>query len=172
MGRLTFITGGARSGKSSFALELAKKNAARVAFVATCQPLDLEMRKRIRLHKASRPKPWKTYEEALELPGLVKRIGAKFDLIVIDCLTLLASNLFLSKAGPKEIETKVRGLCQTIKKIKARVIIISNEVGMGIVPDNALAREFRDIAGRLNQIVAAGADEVFVMFSGLPLKIK
>ena len=172
MGKITLILGGARSGKSKFALELAKKSYGRVAFIATCQPRDLEMRKRIVSHKKARPKHWKTFEEPLELPALVEKIGAKFNVIIIDCLTLLVSNLFLSGVKAKEIEKKAGCLCREIKKIKAGAIIISNEVGMGIVPDNALSREFRDIAGRVNQIVAAESDMVFAIFSGIPLKIK
>lgn len=172
MGKIIFISGGARSGKSNMAIELAKQNGRRAAFVATCQPLDKEMRRRIELHKKSRPGHWQTFEEPLELPALMKRIGAKFDVIIIDCLTLLVSNLFLSGIKAEGIEKNISRLCGAIKKIRASAIIISNEVGMGIVPDNALSREFRDIAGRVNQIVAEESDAVFAMFSGIPLKIK
>lgn len=105
MGKITFISGGARSGKSKLALELAKQNGGRTAFIATCQPRDLEMQKRIGLHKELRPKRWKTYEEPFELQGLVKKIGTKFDLIIIDCLTLLVSNLFLSGVNPVRDKT-------------------------------------------------------------------
>lgn len=169
---ITFILGGARSGKSSFALELAKAKNKKTAFIATCQPLDKEIERRIGRHKKSRPKQWRTYEEPLELLPLVKKIGRRFELIIIDCLTLLVSNLLLAKYSPRQIEEKISRLCAALKNAKAQTIIISNEVGMGIVPDNRLGREFRDIAGRVNQITAGEAQEVFLLFSGLPLKIK
>jgi len=172
MGKIIFITGGARSGKSNLALGSAKKLGRRVAFIATGEAHDAEMKKRIALHKKSRPRNWNTFEEPMELAGLVKKIGAKFDVLIIDCLTLLVSNLFLSGVKAQEIERMATVLCKEIKKTKADAVIISNEVGMGIVPDNALSREFRDIAGRVNQLVAAASDEAYAMFSGLSLKIK
>ena len=172
MGKITFISGGARSGKSRFALELAKTRGRKIAFIATAQALDTEMQRRIALHKKSRPGEWQTYEEPLNLLPLVKKIGIRFEVIIIDCLTLLVSNLLLAKTPPKQIENKISMICSALKKAKAEAIIISNEVGMGIVPDNMLSREFRDIAGRVNQLVAQNANEAVLLFSGLPLKVK
>ena len=172
MGRITFILGGAKSGKSSLALDLAKKSRKKVAFIATSQARDLEMEKRIAIHKRQRPRHWKTFEEPVRLPILLRKIGDKFELIIIDCLTLLVSNLLLKGSKEKGIEEAVKELCLRLKKIKAHAIIVSNEVGMGIVPENKLARQFRDIVGKVNQVMVEKSDEVFFMISGLPLKIK
>ena len=171
MKKITFILGGARSGKSTYALELARKYK-KVAFIATCEALDKEMAKRIRLHKESRPRHWDTFEEPKEIEATLKKLTNKYDCIVIDCLTLLVSNLFLSGLNKKTIEEKISKLIAALKKVNCRVMLVSNEVGMGIVPDNKMARDFRDVAGRANQIVAAEANEVFFMTAGLPLKIK
>ena len=172
MNKVTFILGGARSGKSQLAIKMAKKKGKRVAFIATSQALDKEMKKRINLHKKTRPTHWQTFEEPENIPLLLKKINKKFEVIIIDCLTLLVSNLLLKGLKEKDIERKTEEMSILLKKIRPDVIIVSNEVGLGIVPDNELARDFRDIAGRMNQIVAKRSDEAFFMFSGLPLKIK
>jgi adenosylcobinamide kinase/adenosylcobinamide-phosphate guanylyltransferase len=171
MKKITLILGGARSGKSSYALELARKYK-KVAFIATCQALDKEMAKRIKLHKESRPKDWDTFEEPKEVEAILKKLTNKYECIVIDCLTLLVSNLFLSGLNKKTIEDKISKLVAVLKRVNCRVIMVSNEVGLGIVPDNKMARDFRDVAGRVNQIIAAEADEVFFMAAGLSIKIK
>jgi adenosylcobinamide kinase/adenosylcobinamide-phosphate guanylyltransferase len=171
MVKITFILGGARSGKSTYALELAKKHK-NVAFIATCQGLDAEMKKRIKLHKESRPRHWETFEEAKDVALKLASIDDKFDCIVIDCLTLLVSNLLLAKDNHKTIEAKIDRMLEHLRKKKGQAIIVSNEVGLGVVPANKLARDFRDIAGKINQIVAREADEVFFMASGLPCRIK
>ena len=172
MGKITFILGGVRSGKSSFAAKLAGKNCGKIAFIATCQGLDSEMKKRIRLHKKSRPSNWHTFEEPKQLFGLLKKTANKFDCQIIDCLTLLVSNLLLDGAKEKDIGQQIRLICGLLKKSKGNAIIVSNEVGMSIVPENKLARDFRDIAGRMNQIVASQADEVFLVFCGISIKLK
>ena len=171
MKKITFILGGARSGKSTYALELARKYK-KVAFIATCEALDKEMAKRIRLHKESRPKYWDTFEEPKEIETTLKKLVNKYDCIVIDCLTLLVSNLFLCGLNKDAIEEKISKLISALKKINCRVILVSNEVGMGIVPDNKLARDFRDVAGWINQIVARESDDVIFMVSGIPWRIK
>lgn len=170
MSKIIFIIGGARSGKSRHALKLA--NGKKIAFIATCQPLDKEMKKRIALHKKARPLNWQTFEEFHDIPALLKKIGNKFDVILIDCLTLLITNLLLKKYNSGEIENEIKKILSVLKTIKAKSIIVSNELGLGIVPRNKLAREFRDIAGRVNQIAASGSDQVFFMIAGIPLKIK
>ncbi|MBM3246095.1 MAG: bifunctional adenosylcobinamide kinase/adenosylcobinamide-phosphate guanylyltransferase [Candidatus Omnitrophica bacterium] len=171
MGKITFIIGGGRSGKSSYALSLAKKYK-KVAFIATCAPGDSEMKKRIRLHQKSRPENWQTFEELRDIPAALKRIGPEFNLIIIDCLTLLVSNLFLEGLKEKNIADEIKKTLILLKKIKGHSIIVSNEVGLGIVPQHKLTRDFRDIAGRVNQIVAKEADKAFFMVSGLALKLK
>jgi adenosylcobinamide kinase/adenosylcobinamide-phosphate guanylyltransferase len=171
MNKITLIIGGARSGKSSYALRLAKKYK-KVAFIATCLGLDKEMRERIKLHKESRPKYWETFEEPKELAGLISKFNNGFDCILIDCLTLLVSNLILSGNSQQQILKKIEELLFILNKKKSRVILVSNEVGLGLVPVNKLGRDFRDVAGRVNQIVAKNADEVFLVVAGIPLKIK
>lgn len=172
MGKLTFILGGARSGKSAFALELAKKYRGKVAFIATGEPLDNEMKARIALHKKVRPQNWKTFEEPKDLAPLITKNGKKFDCTLIDCLTLLVSNLMLAGLSNEIIEKKAKEIISAIKRAPANTIIISNEVGLGIIPENKLARQFRDLAGKINQLMAKGADEVFFVVSGIAIKAK
>ena len=171
MGKIILILGGARSGKSTYALELAKKYK-KVAFIATCQGLDKEMRERIKLHKETRPKHWKTFEEPLELAKLLGRMNKGFDCILIDCLTLLVSNLILSGESQEQVLNKIKGILAALREIEAKIILVSNEVGLGIVPDNKLGRVFRDIAGKANQLIAKEAQEVYFAVSGIPMKIK
>jgi adenosylcobinamide kinase/adenosylcobinamide-phosphate guanylyltransferase len=171
MGKIIFILGGARSGKSTYALELAKKHKD-VAFIATGQGLDREMKERIKLHKKSRPRHWQTFEEAKDVALMLASMDNKFDCIVIDCLTLLVSNLLLAKVNHKTIEAKIDRMLEHLRKKKGKAIIVSNEVGLGVVPANKLGRDFRDIAGRVNQVVAKEADEVYFMVSGIASKIK
>jgi adenosylcobinamide kinase/adenosylcobinamide-phosphate guanylyltransferase len=171
MARIIFILGGARSGKSTYALELAKKYK-RVAFIATCQGRDLEMRQRILKHKNSRPKDWETFEEPEALADLLAKIGNSFDCIIIDCLTLLVSNLILAGEKEGKILNKFTEILRQLKKKKAAVIMVSNEVGLGIVPATKLGRDFRDIAGKINQAAGQSADRVIFMAAGLPMEIK
>ena len=172
MGKITFIIGGARSGKSSFAAGLAGSIGRKVAFIATCQPLDSEMKKRIDQHRKNRPKHWQTFVAWTDLAPVLKKIAGRFDCVLIDCLTLFVSNLLLSGRSEKAAVTQIKQALTTLKMQKAQAIIVSNEVGLGIVPENKLARDFRDTAGRINQIVAQSADNVVFMTAGLPLKLK
>jgi len=172
VGKITFILGGARSGKSSYALKIAKDAGGKVAFIATAQAKDAEMKKRIALHKNSRPRGWKTFEEAREPSLILKNIGAKFNVIIIDCLTLMVSNLILSGHKDTVIKNRIHAMLGALEEIKAQSIIVSNEVGLGIVPENKLARAFRDVAGTVNQIVADKSDNVFFLVSGIPWRIK
>jgi adenosylcobinamide kinase/adenosylcobinamide-phosphate guanylyltransferase len=171
MNKITLILGGARSGKSSYALSLAKKYK-KVVFIATCLGLDKEMRERIRLHKEARPKHWETFEEPKEPAKLIGKLSNGFDCILIDCLTLLVSNLVLAGDKQEQVFKKIKELLFVLSKKKARVILVSNEVGLGLVPANKLGRDFRDVAGRVNQMVAKNADKVFFVVAGMPLKIK
>jgi adenosylcobinamide kinase / adenosylcobinamide-phosphate guanylyltransferase len=171
MGKITLVLGGARSGKSSFALGLAKKYH-KVAFIATCEGRDKEMRERIKKHKIARPKNWTTFEKNKDIVPALDNMGNSFDCIIIDCLTLWVSNLLLSKNKEEKIARETASLLAMLKKNKARVILVSNEVGLGLVPVNKLGRKFRDIAGRVNQLAAKEADRVFFTVSGIPIKIK
>lgn len=171
MGKITFILGGARSGKSRYALKLAKEYS-KIAFIATCEPLDSEMKKRIELHRKNRPLNWQTFEQPQCVSRLLKQIGNKYEMIVIDCLTLLVSNMLLKGNPEAAIENEVKKILSTLNKNRAKAILVSNEVGLGIIPDNKLGRDFRDIAGRINQGVAEESDEVFFIVSGIPWRIK
>jgi len=173
-GKIIFITGGAKSGKSSFALKKASAIPGGKAFIATAEALDKEMRERIEQHKKQRGKDWDTYEEPLNIGGLVRIIGNKYNVIVLDCLTLWLSNLM--HAGLK-IDDAVSEFKNALgdfgeKGQTSAIYIVSNEVGMGIVPENEMARRFRDAAGILNQTIAEVADDVYMLVSGIPLKIK
>ncbi len=174
MSFLIFITGGARSGKSKLALKLAERTGGKVAFIATAQAGDDEMAERILIHKKSRPKEWTTIEEPIDIPSAISKV-ADHDVAIIDCLTLLLSNLMLEDKSLDEtgrILGKMEDLVKASRSFKGTVIVVSNEVGMGIVPENELARKFRDLAGRANQIIADAADEVYLCVSGIPVKLK
>jgi len=169
---LTFITGGARSGKSSFAEELAVKAAKNRVYIATMQGLDKELRERIKKHQEQRGKNFKTVEEPLRLLKVLKSADKKNSVLLIDCLTLWVSNLML-KGGKEEDIIKIAAeTADYAAGAKAIVIVVSNEVGMGLVPDNKLGRDFRDIQGRVNRIFAERAKKVYFMVAGIPLEVK
>lgn len=172
MAKITFILGGARSGKSRQAVKMADQTDKKIAFIATCQALDEEMRERIQRHKKERPKNWKTFEEPVNLAARIKKIGNKYDIILIDCLTLWVSNLLLLEFNETKIKKGIEETLGALRETKANSVIVSNEVGLSIVPTNILAREFRDIAGTINQIVAQKADSVIFMAAGIPMEIK
>jgi len=169
--KITFIVGGARSGKSEYALGLASK-AKEVAFIATCEALDEEMVDRIKLHKLSRPKHWTTYEEPLAVAEIIRKRSAGHGLILIDCLTLLVTNLLLKRKTIEQVELEIVSIMKALEKHKGHSVIVSNEVGLGIVPHTRLGRDFRDIAGRMNKIVAERSDRMFFMISGIPWRVK
>lgn len=171
MGKITFILGGARSGKSAYALSLAKKNK-KAAYIATAQACDSEMAGRIRMHKRSRPKAWVTFEEPLNIPAVLQNDLYGFKAVIIDCLTIWISNLLLKKKSQAHIEKEAGRIISCLKNADYDSYLVANEVGLGIVPDNELGRLFRDVAGRVNQIVAVGADEVFFVVAGLVTKLK
>ncbi len=174
MGKIILILGGARSGKSSFAVARAKElspGKSGVVYVATAFPIDEEMKRRIRRHRKSRPASWKTIEERADTSKILANLG-KASIVIVDCLTILVSNLLLS--GEKEAATlkKIQEFLRSLKKRDLTALIVSNEVGMGIVPESRLGRSFRDIAGQTNQMVARLADEVYLLEAGIPGKIK
>jgi adenosylcobinamide kinase / adenosylcobinamide-phosphate guanylyltransferase len=168
-GRKVFILGGARSGKSAFALIEASALPGRKAYVATAQAFDDEMKVRIEKHRDERPEGWDTFEEPLDLPGLLLEIRDSHEVILIDCLTLWLSNLMLAE---KNIHQETESFVSSLTTVCGSLFIVSNEVGFGIVPENEMARKFRDLAGTLNQRVAAVADQVYLVAAGIPIKIK
>ena len=172
--KITFVIGGARSGKSSFALKQAEKIKGRKAYIATAQAFDEEMKERIEKHKKDRSKDWDTFEEPLKVADALNEIANKYDAVVLDCLTLWLSNLMLKHLDcNKEMDTLFSALKDSkLKTRDSKLLLVSNEVGLGIVPDNELARRFRDWAGILNQRVAEVADEVYLVTAGIPVKIK
>jgi adenosylcobinamide kinase/adenosylcobinamide-phosphate guanylyltransferase len=162
----TLILGGARSGKSAHALRLAEVGGRRPVMIATAQALDAEMAERIARHRAERGARWRTLEAPLDLSAAIAAIGAE-EIAVIDCLTLWVSNLMLAE---RDIARETARLLEAMRG--KELLLVANEVGLGIVPDNALARRFRDEAGRVNQRVAAAADHVVFIAAGLPLTLK
>jgi len=170
--KITLILGGARSGKSRFALTLGEQVSGRKAFVATAEVSDAEMAERIQRHREARPKTWKTMEEPVFICDLLSAEMKRYQLFLIDCLTLWLSNLMRKDGSESAILTEVVRLVNFLKTAKASVILVSNEVGSGIVSENPLTRRFRDLAGLMNQQVAEVADAVYLVSAGIPLKIK
>lgn len=166
--QLIFVTGGARSGKSSFAEQLAKKQNSDVTYLATAQAFDTEMRDRITRHQNDRPHTWKTIEEPLNIPQTVKQIQTP--MILLDCLSLWVSNMILADLEDKQILAMTDELLDTLQNKQA--ILVTNEVGLGIVPENALARRYRDTLGWVNQKCAASSHEAWMLVSGLPIQLK
>jgi adenosylcobinamide kinase / adenosylcobinamide-phosphate guanylyltransferase len=169
--KLILITGGARSGKSSFALREASKIPGAKAYIATAEAFDAEMRERIENHKKQRAKDWDTFEEPIKVVAVIKEIKGKYCSIIIDCLTLWLSNIMSVNT---DVLDEIEKLVLTLRDASSlsHICVVSNEVGMGIVPDNELARRFRDMAGLSNQRIAEIADEVYLLVSGIPLKVK
>jgi|HubBroStandDraft_2_1064218.scaffolds.fasta_scaffold130724_1 adenosylcobinamide kinase/adenosylcobinamide-phosphate guanylyltransferase len=171
--RVVLILGGVRSGKSRYAQRLAEFSS-RVTFVATAERRDdEEMLKKIERHRAERPSHWKTIEEPLNLAHIVRSAGTDCDVLLIDCLTLFASNLLEAHEENLALaQSQIDDLCAALQSASCTVILVSNEVGSGVVPAYALGRRFRDLVGEINQRIAAVADSVFFMVAGLPLALK
>ncbi len=183
---ITLVIGGARSGKSRYALQKASMHPGHKAYIATAQALDDEMTERIEKHRKERSDKWMTYEEPIRIASLMKGFSNKYDVILVDCLTLWLSNLLNRPQNTEDtkqiVEIDIQNFLDTVKLFKGNdrlldsefrhLFIVSNEVGLGIVPDNELSRIFRDLSGYLNQRVAEVANEVYLMTAGLPLRIK
>ena len=167
--RTSLVLGGARSGKSAFAERLATDSGLERHYLATGQAYDDEMRERIARHRADRGNGWITHEVTVDLVEELDRTAASDRVVLVDCLTLWLTNLMMADA---DIEAAGNMLIDCVRQWKGRLVLVSNEVGMGIVPENRMAREFRDHAGRLHQRLAAVADEVYFVAAGLPLKMK
>jgi adenosylcobinamide kinase/adenosylcobinamide-phosphate guanylyltransferase len=168
-GHLTLVLGGARSGKSGFSERLATESGLERHYIATGRAYDDEMRERIARHRTDRGDGWTTHEVPLDLVERLAVIDAPDRVMLVDCLTLWITNLMM---GERDIDAAGAALVRQFENLSANLILVSNEVGLGIVPDNRMAREFRDHAGRLHQRIAAVADEVFFIAAGLPLKMK
>ncbi len=176
---LTLILGGARSGKSSYAQRLAAERGDAVVYVATAEAGDDEMAERIAAHRAERPAHWQTIEAPRTIGAAIQSGAGQADVILIDCLTLLANNIIVplpESVTAQEAETalnaEIEELLSAYNQSAAEWIIVSNEVGLGLVPPYPLGRIYRDALGRANQRLAAVADEVLFMVAGLPLKVK
>jgi len=174
--KIVLILGGARSGKSSYAQKMAADRGGGVLFCATAQPLDEEMRQRIKAHMRSRPAGWDTLEVKDNLSAALADKTERYDTVIVDCITLLAANCVgqttSGKKAEKSVDAEISGLIGLMQRSRCSFILVSNEVGSGIVPDNALARAYRDALGNANQRLAAAADEIILMTAGLPLKLK
>jgi adenosylcobinamide kinase/adenosylcobinamide-phosphate guanylyltransferase len=175
----TLITGGARSGKSRLALEMALKTGGRVLFVATAEASDDEMIQRIESHRKVRPADWATLEVTTHIGREITRNIGKTQTVIIDDITLLVNNIFQQHKGTmnallleKAVVAEIKELINCMKQSKARFIIVTNEVGLGIVPADRVSRLYRDLLGKANQMLAENADEVILMVAGIPVFLK
>jgi adenosylcobinamide kinase/adenosylcobinamide-phosphate guanylyltransferase len=181
MGKLTLILGGARSGKSSFGERLAGQRGERVAYIATAQALDDEMAERITMHKNNRPAGWHTLEIPRNVGLSWTAQNVQADVALLDCITLLVTNILLetspdvdapdAPAASARVEAEIEQLLEAIRGSQASWIVVSNEVGMGLVPPYPSGRVYRDLLGWANQQLAAEADEVFFMLAGIPMRL-
>ena len=180
-GRIVLVTGGARSGKSAFAERFVASRGHKIAYIATAQAFDDEMKYRIALHRKRRPSSWTTYEAPFAAEGAIHAAATAHDAMLFDCLTVYLSNLVCSLTAEEcKDEARAYALARTAaEKLVAAAeasgmlcVFVTNEVGAGIVPENALARLYRDLAGLVNQRVASAADEVYLTVSGIPVDIK
>ena len=185
MGKLILVTGGARSGKSTFAEEIAKKVGSRILYIATSTACDDEMKSRIERHREQRPSNWDTIEAYKDFDTVFGSRLADTDAVLLDCVTIMISNIMLEKAMDWEeicqeeinrvensAKNEIEKLINLAKGADIPFIIVTNELGMGVVPPSKLGRAIRDIAGRANQILAKAADEVYLCVSGIPVRIK
>ena len=185
MSKIILVTGGARSGKSNFAESLCINQNNRTAYIATSVAFDEEMKNRVKKHQESRPKEWKTYEIYKDIYSIVETLDKNHDTVIMDCVTLMVNNLMFTygidvdKATSEqldELENYIREqiikLLEAVKKTNLYFVIVSNEIGMGIVPENKLARIYGDFVGRANQLISKYSDEVYFVVSGIPMKVK
>ena len=171
-GSVTLVLGGARSGKSRYAQQLAEQSQ-RVVFVATAKASDDEMNAKIERHKQDRPRDWLTVEEPLELPKVLAEHEVYSDVIVIDCLTIYTANLMEAEGeNSASIGDRIKALCEALGRVQCNVVLVSNEVGSGVHPVSPLGRAYRDLLGEINQKIARISDDVVLMVAGLPLALK
>jgi adenosylcobinamide kinase/adenosylcobinamide-phosphate guanylyltransferase len=171
-----FMLGGARSGKSHFAQQLAGKLGDKVLFVATGEALDEEMQARIAEHKKARPKSWRTLEISTGIGKEIEKQIGDAEVVIIDCLTLLISNLLRDEPdypeAEKRVTTEIDELLACMDKLDASFVIVSNEVGMGLVPETRLGRIYRDLLGKANRLIAQHTNEIYFMVAGMPIEVK
>lgn len=183
MSKSTLIIGGARSGKSHFALELALKSGTPVLFVATATAGDEEMRQRIEAHRKARPATWNTLEATTHIGSQIQQKAGGAGTIIVDCITLLVNNLFIECTGEvgeqinavlieKRVTNEIDELIACISRANASFVIVTNEVGSGIVPADSMTRLYRDLLGKANQMLARHVDEIYLMVAGIPLLVK
>lgn len=179
MAKIKLVTGGARSGKSSYALEWSEKRGQKRCFIATCPITDFEMVDRITAHQEERKgRGWSTLEEEVDLETTILSMRDKYDTILIDCLTLWINNLLYDAErqgryfGEKEMAARAEDLLSAAEKFGGDICFVTNEVGLGIVPDNGLARKYRDLVGRCNRIIAERATDVVLVSCGIALPLK
>jgi adenosylcobinamide kinase/adenosylcobinamide-phosphate guanylyltransferase len=181
--KVILLLGGARSGKSRFAQEYARRNGEKVLFVATATAGDEDMRQRTEKHKKDRPANWRTLEVVTNIGMQIEANASDAQLIVIDCITMLVNNIFSrydekhfdtidDSVLEKEVVAEIKQLQMCMKKVSASFLIVSNEVGMGLVPDTRMGRLYRDFLGRANQMLAQDSDEVYLLVAGIPLRVK
>lgn len=174
----TLITGGARSGKSRLAQELARKTGGPVLFVATAEAGDEEMKQRIELHRKNRPTDWTTIEVTTNIGRKITRNIGQVKTVIIDCVTLLINNVFQKHEGgadallEKAVQAEIKELIKCMERSEARFIIVTNEVGFGIVPADRVSRLYRDLLGKVNQMLSEHVDEVIFMVAGIPITLK
>ena len=185
MSKIILVTGGARSGKSNFAEKLCFDRNNNTAYIATSIPFDDEMKDRVKKHQESRPKEWKTYEIYKDIYSIVEELDKTHDTVIMDCVTLMVNNLMFTygievdEATSKElnelenyIKDQITKLLEAVKQTNLYFVIVTNEVGMGIVPENKLSRIYGDFVGRANQLISKYSDEVYFVVSGIPMKVK
>ncbi|MBN2853087.1 MAG: bifunctional adenosylcobinamide kinase/adenosylcobinamide-phosphate guanylyltransferase [Clostridia bacterium] len=185
MGKLIFVTGGARSGKSSFAEDTAKQNGEKVVYIATAIAFDEEMKQRIQLHRQQRPESWHTIETYQNIAEALRDYNEAFDCVLLDCVTIMVNNIMMDEITDWEQITEAEGmkvemiakreitsLIEYCKESDKTFIIVTNETGSGIVPYYPSSRLFRDVAGRVNQMLARASDEAYLLVSSLPVRLK
>jgi adenosylcobinamide kinase / adenosylcobinamide-phosphate guanylyltransferase len=184
--KIIFVTGGSRSGKSLFAEKKAAEISDKVVYIATSIPFDDEMKDRVKKHKERRPGSWATLEQYFDIHRVIKDVKPNSECILLDCVTIMVSNLMFSKyhgswddISTDEVDTLMDHVMSQVDKLIDEIrangmsaVMVSNEIGMGIVPDNKVSRIFRDIAGKANQLVASKCDEAYLLVSSLPVKLK
>ena len=167
------VLGGAKSGKSHFAMDICNTMKKNRIFLATAQALDQEMEERITRHQAERSSDWHTVEEPLKVAKKISSLDSKDTVILLDCLTLWLNNLYMEHGEDQEvINEAIENLARQLTEIRGAIVVVSNEVGMGIVPDNQLSRRYRDTAGLANQCIARLAVKVVAVMAGLPIMLK
>ena len=170
--KLILITGGCRSGKSRYAVDLAKELNKQTVYIATMVFKDVEMEERIKAHKKARPAEWQTVEEGKNIDTILINLRGLCEVVILDCLTMMTSNLLLELNDEKKVIQRIESLLKVINDSDMTIVVVTNEVGGGIVPYNKLGRIFRDLTGCVNQLFAQAADEVYLMVTGIGLKIK